>query len=169
MELINGFAAEMRMTTLSKELFLEWDNKPTSHYVIEAVKHFKPGYVKKVMNTNFKEQGFSKITEVPFTLLCDGLLGIDNVLGIKLNNGKIINIGVDVTVWDEVIANKLKKLNDFQPQLRAVGINGCLVIKWEVYKFPHEWTEADKKIMRKQILDALFSSNVWVKSLTLTL
>ncbi len=165
---VNGQVAEQRMVLLSKELFQEWENKPDNYTIQVIVEHFKPGYINRVI-AHLEEEGFETINQVPPRLLQDKLLGLDNVFGIVLRDGSVINIGVDVTVYADMVESKLRKLNDFRPQLKALGISGCLVINWEIEKLPKDWTKSDKKIMRKQILNALFSSNDWVKSLTLTL
>ncbi len=165
---VNGQVAEQIMVLRSKELFQEWENKPDNYTIQVIVEHFKPGYIKRVM-THLKDEGFESIDQVPLRLLQNNLLGLDNVFGLVLKDGSVINIGVDITVYSDMIESKIRKLNDFRPQLKTLGISGCLVINWEVEKLPKDWTKNDKKIMRKQILNALFSSNAWVKPLTLTL
>ncbi len=167
-EEIHPKAAEYAMHKICKQ-FIPWD-KSAKEIIKVAIKYF-PQRVEKV-EWVLLDQGYDNLYQANIKVLADHILGLDEVFCLRTKSGKLITVGLDVTINPQELIAKPKKLQRLKPMLQDLGIDLVIVVLWQISSSPSSWSTQEKEQITDKIktqVKMMRATKQWVTDITLIL
>ncbi len=161
----NGYAAEISMKKLVKEMFEYINpNDVFSEYdLLEQARNDIPTFKSDLIKA--EEDGGITLTTITPSLVFDLFFGLDYLFEVESHSGRKLIIGVDVTTNPYEVKEKVDKIKDRRATLQKLKINYSFVVLWDCDLPYNQLTKVQKLKLAGALLDAIDNSiekRIWV-------